>query len=106
MSRFSGKCDFYDIISIHGLEYILESDVYIGDSDTPLNLTCYKDCIHYFPYIVTTATYNKNGKSFICLTSKSWVDIEEERYGHIKMHDYYREFLREEMEKYSLKESD
>ena len=106
MSKFSGKCDFYDVIEMHGLEHILNSDVYIGDSNIPLNLVCYKDCIPYFPYVVSIAGYSRNSKSFIRLTTKSWVDIEEERYGHMRMHDLYREFLKEEIEKYSLEECD
>ena len=40
MSRFSGKCDFFDEIEIFGLEHILNSEVYVGDSKEPLKLTC------------------------------------------------------------------
>lgn len=38
MSRFSGKCDFCDEIEIFGLDHILNSDVYVGDSKQPLRL--------------------------------------------------------------------
>lgn len=34
---------------------------------------------------------------YIRLTSKSWVDIEEDRYGHFASHDYYRKILQEEL---------
>lgn len=34
MSRFSGKCDLCDEIEIFGLERILNSDVYVGDTGT------------------------------------------------------------------------
>lgn len=103
MSKFSGKYDFYDEIEMFGLDYILGATIYINGKDEPLNLTCQKDCVPYYPYIVSMALYNKN--PVLHLTSKSWVDIEEEIYGHMKMHDIYREMLREEMEKYYLKES-
>lgn len=100
MSKFSGKCDFYDDIQIFGLDYILNATIYVTGQAEPLHLTSLQDCIPYYPYIVTMASYNKN--PVIHLSSKSWTDIEEERYGHMKIHDIYREFLKEEMEKYSL----
>lgn len=104
MSKFSGKCDFYDEIQIFGLDYVLNATIYIKGQVEPLNLNSLKDCVPYFPYIVTMASYNQN--PILHLSSKSWVDIEEERYGHMRMHDLYREFLKEEIEKYSLEESD
>ena len=99
MSRFSGKCDFCDEIEIFGLERILNSDVYVGDSEEPLNLTCLADCVPYFPHIVSIAHHdNVKKRSYIRLTAKSWVDIEEERYGHFRLHDHYRKTLQEEIE--------
>lgn len=98
MSRFSGKCDFYDEIEIYGLEHILNSEIYVGASQEPLRLTCLADCVPYYPYVVSIAAHdNVKNRSFIRLTEKSWVDIEEERYGHLKMHDYYRQVLQEEL---------
>lgn len=104
MSKFSGKFDFYDEIEIFGLDYILSAKIYVDGKNEPLNLTCQKDCIPYYPYIVSIASYSKN--PVLHLTAKSWVDIEEEQYGHMRVHDLYRELLKEEMEKYSLEESD
>ena len=104
MSKFSGKCDFYDEIQIFGLDYILNATIYIEGQPEPLSLNSLKDCVPYFPYIVTMASYSNN--PILYLSSKSWVDIEEERYGHMRIYDLYREFLKEEMEKYSLEESD
>lgn len=100
MSKFSGRCDFCDEIELVGLDKILKSKVYIGDSDEPLKLTCLKDCIPYYPYVISMS-YTQNGIGTIRLTSKSWVDIEQRRYGHSKIHDYYRNLLQEEIEKYS-----
>lgn len=99
MSRFSGKCDFCDEIEIFGLDHILNSKVYIGSNDEPLKLTCLADCIPYYPYVVSSSAHdNVNNKSIIHLTEKSWVDIEEDRYGHFAMHDFYRKALQEELE--------
>ena len=97
LSKFSGKCDFYDEIEIFGLENILNSKVYVGDNKEPLNLTCRKDCIPYYPYVVT-ASAKTNGVGTIFLTEKSWVDIESERYGEFGCHNYYRELLKKELE--------
>lgn len=97
MSRFSGKCDFCDEIEIYGLDKILQSEIYVGDSDEPLKLTCLADCIPYYPYVVVVASHNAD-RSIIRLTSKSWVDIEEDRYGYFASHDYYRKILQEEMQ--------
>lgn len=96
MSRFSGKCDFYDEIEIFGLDKILKSEVYVGDSDEPLKLNCLADCVPYYPYVVVTSA-TSGDRATIRLTSKSWVDIEEDRYGHFASHDYYRKILQEEI---------
>lgn len=101
MSRFSGKCDFCDEIEIMGLERILKAKVYVGNSDEPLILNSIEDCIPYYPYVVTTAGFSP-GNDVIHLTSKSWVDICEERYGTCNTYQYYRNELAEEMKKYGL----
>lgn len=98
MSRFSGKCDFCDEIEIFGLEHILNSEVYVGDSKEPLKLTCLADCVPYFPYIVCLSHHDtKKNCGHIWLTDKSWVDIEAERYGEHQTHEYYREELHKEL---------
>ena len=38
MSKFSGKCDFCDTIEICGLEKILNSKIYLGKSEIPLEI--------------------------------------------------------------------
>lgn len=103
MSRFSGKCDFCDEIEICGLDHVLNCEVYIGDNEDPLPLKCLEDCIPYYPYIVVTAGMDNVRKAGVLrLSNRSWVDIEEERYGHLKMHDIFRDELRKELRKYGL----
>lgn len=98
MSRFSGKCDFCDEIEIFGLEHILNSDVFVGDSAETLRLTCLADCIPYYPYIVVMSYHDRaTGRGHIRLSKKSWVDIEEDRYGPLSIHAYYREALNKEL---------
>ncbi len=100
MSRFSGKCDFYDSICIYGLDYILNSQVYVGNSKEPLRLTCLADCVPYYPYIISIAHLDNVKKcGYIRLTEKSWVDIEMERYGKLRIHDYYKQALHEEIKR-------
>ena len=102
MSRFSGKCDFYDEIEIHGLDRILSAKVYVGDCTKPLKLKCLADCVPYYPYVVVSS-FDLGGCMELHLTSKSWVDIQEERYGHFACYDNYRKILIEEIEKYKKK---
>lgn len=96
MSRFSGKCDFCDEIEIVGLDKILNAEIYVGDSKEPLKLTCLADCVPYYPYVISVSSQTEDGL-YIRLTSKSWVDIAEEQYGHTGLHDYYRDVLEEEL---------
>lgn len=105
MSRFSGKCDFYDSIEIHGIDHILNCNVYVGNSDTPLSLHSIADCVPYYPYVVSVSGIdNVNKCGMIRLMDRSWVDIEEERYGPMRIHQYYRDELRKELEKYRLED--
>ena len=98
MSKFSGKCDFYDHILINGLENILKSKVYVGRSREPLKLTCEADCIPYYPYVISACCCT-HGVGTIYLTERSWVDIEEKQIGHLPAHDMYRAFLQEELDR-------
>ena len=101
MSKFSGKFDFYDEISILGLDAVLRSDVYVGGSQEPLRLTCLADCVPYYPYVPSVVAYSsEEGRGYIRLTEKSWVDIEEERCGR---HPWY-DLCRDELEK-AIKEA-
>ena len=102
MSRFSGKCDFCDEIEIHGLDRVLNAKVYVGDCDKPLKLNSLADCIPYYPYVVV-ASFDLGGCLEFYLTSKSWVDMQEERYGYFACYDSYRKILLKEIEKYKKK---
>lgn len=82
MSRFSGKCDVYDVlIGIH--EYTLEElqnnvKIYVGNNSEPLKIEKMSDLIPYYPYIVASAGFDTAGrKSTIHLSSESFVDQEE-----------------------------
>lgn len=98
MSKFSGKCDFYDHISIAGLENVLKSKVYVGRSSQPLDLTCEADCVPYYPYVISSCGCT-HGVGTIYLTERSWVDIEEKQIGHLPAHGMYRAFLQDELDR-------
>jgi hypothetical protein len=98
MSKFSGKCDFYDHISIAGLENVLKSQVYLDRSPKPLNLVCEADCVPYYPYLVISSSCT-HGVGVIYLTERSWVDTEEKQIGPLPAHDMYRAFLRDELDR-------
>jgi hypothetical protein len=89
MSKYSGKCDFYDVIEIHGIDKILNSRVFVGDEEVFLKSE--KDCIKYYPYVVSTSHTDKDGGTFH-LTDRSWVDIEEEGMLKIYLNIFVRYF--------------
>lgn len=74
MSRFSGKCDFYDHIEINGIEKVLASNIYIGENIIPLKINSEKDCIPYYAHIVYLST-----PTTARLTTRSWIDEEEDK---------------------------
>ena len=72
MSRFSGKCDFADTISIYGIDFILKNcKVYQDKKALKLNK---HSIIKYFPYLVSSMGMSKDFGGVIDLTSESYVD--------------------------------
>lgn len=83
ISKWSGKCDLYDsFVMIHNYtdeELKNNVKVYLGKSDTPLKFETTKDLIPYYPHLISVGCYdNTERKSVIYITSKSFVDIEEQ----------------------------
>ena len=74
MSRYSGKCDLYDLIQIFGdeREFVRHHDIFIGTNIIPLRIDQPKDIIPYYGYIVSMSYDNK-----IHLCAESYVDREE-----------------------------
>ena len=99
MSRFSGKCDFYDsAIMIHN--YTLEElqnnvEIYVGKSSKPLHIEKMSDLIQYYPHLIGMSWHNNlKGKSVIHLTSESFVDIEERELLEYKLKNVLRVYNR------------
>ena len=77
MSNFSGKCDLYDHIEIHGLDNTLKSKIYVGyDSKEPLNIKEERDLVPYYPFVISMGAFN-HGIGTIYLMDESWVNYEE-----------------------------
>lgn len=102
MSEFSGKCDFADHISICGLDSTLKSDIYIGSKSHKLNVHGYKDLIPYLAHIIGISAYdNVIGNGVIILSSKSYVDEQEEDSLNFKLKHvlrYYNKCKRKKIE--------
>lgn len=85
MSKYSGQCDVYDVL-VMIREYTDEElknnvKVYVGDSETPLELNTQKDLIPYYPHLISCSSYDGQSKKYIAhITKKSSVDYEEENY--------------------------
>lgn len=80
MSKYSGKCDFFDTIEIQEWDSIKNAKIY-HNSIGPLAVKEKKDLIPVYPYIVGAMTSSKDGanerKTTIYLSNKSYVDTEE-----------------------------
>ena len=91
MSKFTGKCDFYDHIEVCGIDSVLNSDVEVGDK--PIQLNSLKDCALYYPNIISMSC-SSNDHSYIRLTKDAWFNIEEHRYLMIEMEWVKKEYRR------------
>ena len=85
MSRFSGKCDFYDFLEIRGIlnneknfeDFKKKSVVYVND--VPLKFDNIKDLMPYYTHIIGIQ-FSDSERTVVHLSSKSWLEIEDERY--------------------------
>lgn len=100
MSKYSGKCDLADWIEISGgFEKFMQKNpvIYVGDAESPITFEKESELMPYYPYVVSVGCHSKESE-YIRLMPISWVDYEEQKYGHLGMHDYYRQWLIEDIE--------
>lgn len=72
MSRFSGKCDFADTISIYGIDFIIKNcKIFQNKKELKLNK---HSIIKYFPYLVSSMGMSKDSGGTVYLTSESYID--------------------------------
>ncbi len=91
MSKYSGKCDLYDILAIY--DVLVDTDKFadnamdtlrnwtirVGCHGETLKIKSVKDIVPYFPFVETSGGYG-NGKANITLMEKSWVDVSADRH--------------------------
>ena len=78
MSKFSGKCDLYDTVYDWSDERIARAKIYVGD--IPLKATCQRDLIPFYPFIVGAGGFSMKDGDIMRLTTRSYVDQEEESF--------------------------
>lgn len=87
MSRWSGKCDFYDTLSIHNVidnpdgfnKFIKKFKITIGNNDDVLIFNKPEDFIPYYTHLVGSMCFGPEGGS-IHLSKYSWLELEDEKY--------------------------
>lgn len=99
MSKFSGKCDVYDVLGDATEEHLRNSDFYIRTSDERehhLKINNQKDLAKYYPYL-TGCMYGSKGRHVVILSSRSFIDSEEAEFIEWTKNDllkYYRKCKR------------
>lgn len=91
MSKFCGKCDFYDsFVSIHGdddeakvMENLEKLNLYVYGKDGRkhrVKSDTIKDIAKYYPYLETVMCSSKEGYMTVILASDSFIDQEENQH--------------------------
>lgn len=93
MSKYSGKCDFFDHIDTRGVESLKRTTVYIDGIKEPISIKSYADAIPYFAHTIVYCSCNTDN-IVVTLSERSWVDVVEERLlkGYLEdvLHEYHR----------------
>lgn len=97
MSKYSGKCDFYDYMSIHSnsddwdemFEKFNGTELFVNtgspSTDKQILYSSIEDICEFFPYIVSVSAGNK-----VWLSSKPYTDISETEMLNIMLKDALR----------------
>lgn len=92
MSRFCGKCDFYDWISDKTDEEINRSEFYIYHEGRRLKLDIHSqyDAALYYPYLVSIGCHSDD-KDVIVLSNDCFIDTEEQEHISWWVRDTWKE---------------
>lgn len=99
----SGKADFEDVCTMHhsAEEILSKYEIYASINDIiPLKIQTEKDLVAYYPYLVAAMYSSKEDGGTIRLTSKSYIDIEEEEHLTWRLNDlirYYKKCKRKKI---------
>lgn len=81
ISRYTDRCDLGDTVEIFGVDNILSKyKIYISDCIVPLKIDSEKELLPFYPYIVAIMVSNKEEGGTIRLSSKSYIDEQEEEW--------------------------
>ena len=106
MSIYSNMYDFGDVWEEYGDEFMSKADVFIDNNIAPLRISGRAEALPYFPFLVATKGTDSE-KAYVRLSTRSAVDLEEERYlnGILeKSKKYYRKCKRKK-EKFDVNEA-
>ena len=96
MSKFSGKCDCYDMYGDYTDEQLQSSRFYIGRNPVPLRIDTQKDLAPYYPFLIAVAAYD-NGSATVIFSEESFIDREEHAHLSWELRDlkkYWRKCKR------------
>ena len=89
MSIYSGKCDVADMFEDYSDNQLQQCNFYLNDNIVPLRIDNQHDLSPYYPYLVSYGGGNK-GIWNCHITSRSYIDIEEEEHLTWKLRDFQR----------------
>ncbi len=84
MSKYSGKCDVYDMCGDYLDEKIRNTRFYVDENIIPLRIDNQKDLMPYYPFLVGMAFMDKDG-GVVRMSKRSFVDTEEEMFLEFDM---------------------
>ncbi len=91
MSRFSGKCDLYDLLSGYEFEDLKNWKIYRGSSDTPIKIEKEEDLIPYYPFVCSIVAKDASN-GYVRLMEESWIDHEERKMLELTLQRLIRYF--------------
>lgn len=74
MSKYSGQCDFYDTIQIHGYNAIKNYKIFVDGAKVPLTISDISDLEPYYGYIISVGGFDnvkKTGTIYLVNNEKS-----------------------------------
>lgn len=58
MSKYSGRCDFYDTIQLYGYDTIKNYKIFVDGKKVPLTISNISDLEPYYGYIISVGAFD------------------------------------------------
>lgn len=89
ISGYSGKCDIFDSLGDYTDEQLQQCNIFIEDNPVPLRINNQHDLAPYYPHLMISGGGYKG--CWTCqITSRSFIDIEEEEHLSWKLRDFQK----------------